>query len=102
MKITKSSIKYLIALSSWIYYIGFVFYQYLVSESSLLDTLAGLFAGVFAPFVLPETAIVAFMAMLATMIISGVNWRYKFLLIAVLQWLYVASAFFVMAAIASI
>ncbi|WP_066801494.1 hypothetical protein [Moraxella oblonga] len=98
----KRSIEYLIALSSWIYYIGFGFYQYLVSEISLLDTLAGLFVSVFAPFFLLETGIIALIAMIATLLIYLTNWRYKFWLIGILQWLYVKSVFLTITALASV
>lgn len=82
-------LKYVAMLSPWILYLGFFCYHYFTSDSSLLDAFAGFFVGLFAPFFIAPTGVMASILLSFMAIVPFIKWQYKEWLFAVISGLYV-------------
>lgn len=94
--------KYLLPLSAWFAYIGYGVYVYFTSDGTLIDTLAGLFMGLFSPFWWLPTGVLALVALCLMASILATTWRYKWQIFALLQWLYVGLIYVAVMALTSV
>lgn len=94
--------KYLAISSAWIFYVAYGIYAYVNSDDGFFELLSSLITGIFLPFYLIPTSLLAFALMLIAVLVSIKKWRYKIWLLMVINWLYVGLIFFVAMALASV
>lgn len=95
-------LKYVAMLSPWILYLGYCCYEYFVSDNSLLDMFVASLTGLFAPFFIAPTGVMALILLSFMAIIPFIKWQYKEWLFALISGLYVFLIYFSFMLIASV
>lgn len=95
-------LKYLILSSAWIVYIGYGIYSYITSDIAFLDISLELFVGLFAPWLVLPTSIMAVVLTILMAVTIIKKWRYKYWLLALLQWFYMCLIYVSVMALASV
>lgn len=94
--------KILLLSSSWIFYIGYLIYNFIVSETKFFGIFPAFFMGFISPFLLWETRILAFVLIIALVVAVFKKWQYKWWIIGILQWGYFVLMWFSMNVLANI
>lgn len=94
--------KYLAISSAWLFYVAYGIYAYVNSDVGFFELLSLVVTGIFLPFDLIPTSLLALALMLIAVLVSIKKWRYKIWLLMVINWLYVGLIFFVAMALASV
>lgn len=80
--------KWTLLSSSWVFYIAYLIYYCLISDTGLFDIIGAFFMCLLSPFFIKPMGIIALIIVILILMVYYQKWRYKWLMISLLQWVY--------------
>lgn len=80
--------KWTLLSSSWVFYIAYLIYYCLISDTGLFGIIGAFFMCLLSPFFIKPMGIIALIIVILILMVYYQKWRYKWLMISLLQWVY--------------